>query len=108
MSAEALHFPKMRELILKRVDMESLAAFSEMKNLETLGIYDSVCRDYAGIDELPSLKLIFATEEQKEEIQKMLEAHASSISIASLILSSDVFRHSFASDELCAPSLFST
>jgi len=108
LSAETLQFPKMRELILKRVDMESLAALSEMKNLETLEIYDSVCRDYTGINELPSLKLVFATEEQKGEIQKMLEAHASSISIASLILSSDVFRHSFASDELCAPSLFST
>ena len=72
LSGEPLHFPEMRELTLKRLDIESLTCLREMKKLEVLGIYDSECRDYEGLGKFRNLRLIYVREEQGRKIRAAL------------------------------------
>ena len=69
LSSQVLRFPCMRELILKHVKIEDLSCLKELKQLEILGIYDSVCEGYGGLDQLSGLKQIFVNKQQKIRLE---------------------------------------
>lgn len=51
--------------------IEDFSALKNLPRLTTLHIYGAVCLDYKGLDELPALKNINCTEEQKQAIMKI-------------------------------------
>ena len=65
-----LSFPNMRRLDLKGVRLESLECLSEMKGLTLLGIYESECGSYEGLQELYNLKTVLANPQQREKLKK--------------------------------------
>ena len=76
LSARPLRFARMEELVLKGVEVESLACLSELSNLRALGIYEADCADYGGLEGLTRLETVWATAEQAAALKALYPRHA--------------------------------
>lgn len=62
--------PYLEELDLRAVTVSDFSGLSSLTSLRSLAIYSTVCESYDGLDQLPQLKELVCTEEQKEMIEK--------------------------------------
>lgn len=70
-----LHFQALESLELKGVRLESLACLSGLGGLQSLGIYESECLDYSGLEGLTALELIRANGGQIAALEAHYPAH---------------------------------
>ncbi|MBQ8161290.1 MAG: protein kinase [Clostridia bacterium] len=70
------NFPSLRWLDLKNVGMESFHCLSAMQSLESLFIYACDVQDFHGLEELPNLKKIDCTPDQKDALESLYPDHA--------------------------------
>lgn len=62
--------PNLKELDLRDVTVPDFSGLSSLDSLTSLGIYSAVCESYDGLDQIPQLRQLICTAEQKELIEK--------------------------------------
>lgn len=66
---DKIDLPNLKELTLSYTQISDFRKFDGLPNLETLIILNADCLSYDGLAELPSLRNIICTEDQKTKIQ---------------------------------------
>ena len=65
-----LNLPNLKVLNLLQVKIRDFSGFSSLTSLHTLHIYDAECESFDGLEQLPSLRYISGTAEQKKMFQE--------------------------------------
>lgn len=65
----AVDLPALKELILSYMEIKDFHFLKGLDALITLNIYNATCTGYEGLDALPNLKNVIATEKQTEKLR---------------------------------------
>ena len=75
LTEESLSFPNLQVLDLKGLQIRSFRALKGPDRLEKLGIYESDCLGWEGLDDLKNLTLLVVNSEQKEMLEERYPEH---------------------------------